>query len=431
MLIKCNNHTALGYPRDWGASMPLHLGLVPVPVLLLLALLVPISVLVLLQHLMREIGHGLAHGLLCALLCPRLVHGVMSEEGAHALAQDVAVLVDAWVAHGIIAGDLDDLVAAGVVVPADVLGEGLLLVAPVLLPVAAPRVLLLVGAFLPRLKHLKCVGQRLRNDDAGVEDEFALAVVGGVFVAVEDLSCVEWHGDGGLGFDAPAVEQPFDGELEVLDGCVGVNEDDEFIGFEELGEDVGLHPGVVVAIGLHGARVEELVIVAVDLSLEEMVHKRCGDHAAVFLGVHGVPIHALCIPELVIAVGHAGIDVDDEDLIAQRLLPPRAVFVDLVLLPRRILIHGRRHIGSDRLVKLQESLIHRHISFLLMFEHVSSPFCGAARCVLDLLHWIVAMVNARGGINKNRNEEEAHPKRGDSMCGKDRPRHLVKKSANS
>lgn len=162
-----------------------------------------------------------------------------------------------------------------------------------------------------------------------------------------------------------------------------------------------------------------------------MVHERCGDHAAVFLGVHGMPIHALCIPELVIAVGHAGIDVDDEDLIAQRLLPPRAVLVDLVLLPRGVLVHGRRHIGSDRLVKLQESLVHRHISLLLMLEHVGSPFRSAARCVLDLLHWIVAMVYARGGINKNGNKKEAHSKRGNPVCGKDRPRHLVKKGADS
>ena len=247
--------------------MPLHLRLIPVSVLfLLLTLLVPISVLIRLQHLMRQIGHSLAHSLLCALLRPRLVHGVVSQEGAHALAEDVAVLVDARVAHGVVAGDLDDLVAAGVVVPADVLGEGFLLVAPVLLPVAAPRVLLLVRAFLPRLEHLECVGQRLRDDDARVEDEFALAVVGGVLVAVEDLSCVEWHGDGGLGFNAPAVEEPFDGELEVLNSRVGVNEDDEFVGLEQLGEDVRLHPGVVVAIGLHGACVEELVVVAVDLS---------------------------------------------------------------------------------------------------------------------------------------------------------------------
>ena len=255
-----------GLLRD-GGLMPLRLKLIPILILLLLlTLLVPVSVLIRQQHLMRQIGHGLAHSLLRALLRPRFVHSVVSEEGADALAQDVAVLVNARVAHGIIAGDLDDLVAAGVVVPADVLGEGLLLVAPVLLPVAAARVLLLVGAFLPRLEHLECVGQRLRDDNAGVEDEFALAVVGGVFVAVENLSCVEWHGDGGLWFDAPAVEEPFDRELEVLDGRVGVNEDDELVGFEELGENVRLHPGVVVAVGFHGACVEELVVVAVDLS---------------------------------------------------------------------------------------------------------------------------------------------------------------------
>lgn len=190
---------------------------------------------------------------------------MVAEEGADALAQDVAVLVDARVAHGVVARDLDDFVAAGVVVPADVLGEGFLLVAPVLLPVAAPGVLLLVGAFLPCFQHFEGVGQGLRDHDAGVEDELALAVVGGVFVAVEDLARVERHGDGCLGLDAPAVEQPFDGQFEVLDGGVGVDEDDEAVVLEKLGEDVRLDPGVVVAIGFHGARVEELVVVTVDL----------------------------------------------------------------------------------------------------------------------------------------------------------------------
>ena len=82
------------------------------------------------------------------------------------------------------------------------------------------------------------------------------------------MSRVEWHCDRGLWGDAPAVEEQFDGKLEVLDCRVGVDEDDEAVRLEEFGEDVRLYPCVVVASGFHLFGIEEAVVVAVDLGYE-------------------------------------------------------------------------------------------------------------------------------------------------------------------
>lgn len=79
---------------------------------LLPSLLVLKPVLILLQHLARQVGHGLCHGLLGAFLRPQFIDGVVSDRCADALAQGMPVLVDSSVAYGIIAEDLDDLTAA-------------------------------------------------------------------------------------------------------------------------------------------------------------------------------------------------------------------------------------------------------------------------------------------------------------------------------
>jgi hypothetical protein len=93
----------------------------------------------------------------------------------------------------------------------------------------------------------------LGDDEAGV-----------LLVVVDaDHADVEGHGDGGVGGNAPAVEEPFEGEFEVLDCGVGVDEDDELVRFEEFEEDVWLDPCVVEAF--HVVGLEELVVVVVDL----------------------------------------------------------------------------------------------------------------------------------------------------------------------
>ena len=102
---------------------------------------------------------------------------MMSQKRALALTQDVRMVIDAGISHRIITRNLDDLVPARVVVPANILAERFLLVAPLLLPGCAAGVLFLVGAFFPGCHHVECVGERLGDDDARVERQLAFAVV--------------------------------------------------------------------------------------------------------------------------------------------------------------------------------------------------------------------------------------------------------------
>jgi hypothetical protein len=60
----------------------------------------------------------------------------------------------------------------------------------------------------------------------------------------------------------------------VLYCGIGVDEDYEFVGFEEGVEDVWFYPSVVDAVA-HALRVEELVVVAVDLSCEVLAIPQC------------------------------------------------------------------------------------------------------------------------------------------------------------
>jgi hypothetical protein len=61
--------------------------------------------------------------------------------------------------------------------------------------------------------------------------------------------------------DVPAVEEPFEGEAEVADGGVGVEEDDEFVVGEEVCDGVNFGPGGVV--GGDGGRLVVVVGVVV------------------------------------------------------------------------------------------------------------------------------------------------------------------------
>ncbi len=179
---------------------------------------------------MCQICRSLQYRLLSALLGHGLIDRVMPDEETFTLAQNMRVVVDTWVSHSVIAWDFDNVVPCWVVVPANILRECFLLVRPVLLPGTAAGVLLLVGALLPCRHHLKGVGQCLRDNNAGIKGEFAFAVVRSVLVAIENLARVERHGDRGLRCDAPAIEEPFDGQLQVLNCGVGVDKDDESVG---------------------------------------------------------------------------------------------------------------------------------------------------------------------------------------------------------
>ncbi len=107
------------------------------------------------------------------------------------------------------------------------------------------------------------VGQVLQHHNARVEDVLALAVDADVVAVGRDLLGVDGQGDGGGGRHVPAVEQELEGQLEVLEDGVGVEEDDELVAAQQLGQHVRLGPRAVVVLDL--PRVEELVVVAVDL----------------------------------------------------------------------------------------------------------------------------------------------------------------------
>lgn len=218
------------------------------------------------QLLMQQIRQTLHHGCLGTLLRAVLVNGVVADKLTRAFTRDPRMVGDARVAHGIVAGNLNNVCAVGVEVVADVFGKGLLLVRPLVCPLLAFRVPIAGGAFFPSLEHVKGVGQRLGDYDARVESEFAAAVFGSVLVAIENLARVERHGNARVGCDAPAVEQPFDGEFKVLDRGVGVDEDDKLVRLEKRVQHVWFYPCVVHT--LHVGGVDEAVVVAVDLRCE-------------------------------------------------------------------------------------------------------------------------------------------------------------------
>lgn len=158
------------------------------------------------------------------------------------------------------------------------------------------------------------------------------------------------------------------------------------------------------------------------LTVEEVIHERSGHHAAVLFGIHVGPVHASAIPELVVAVRDAGINVDNEDLVAQRLLPPWPMLVDLVRLPRSILVYRCCDVRAYRLVKVEERFAYCE---LFVLEHVGSAVGGAACCVLDLLDWAIATVYAHCRIDKDSNEENENTERRKALCRKDRSGHLA------
>lgn len=140
--------------------------------------------------------------------------------------------------------------------------------APVLLPVSTALVFLLRRAFLPRLHHLQRERQLLCNDKARVQRDFALGIAASVPITVENLLGVDGHRNGCSVCNPPFVEQPFERDVEVLDGRVGINENDEAVRLEELGKDVRLDPRVVQPF--HGLGAVEFVVVAMNLGYNGM-----------------------------------------------------------------------------------------------------------------------------------------------------------------
>lgn len=215
------------------------------------------------QLLARQIRNALQHSNLGAALGHRLGNRVMANKLAGAIIRDPRAITQAREAHGVVAGDFNDVGAVGVEVVADVKGEGALFVGPFFFPAAAAWVAGFGGAVFPGFEEFEGVGEGLGDDDARVLFHAAVLVFADVVVSAHHLAHVDGHCNRGGGGDAPAVEHPFKGDFEVLDGGVGIDEDDEFVRVEEFEEDVGFDPGVVEAF--HFAGLEEFVVVAMDL----------------------------------------------------------------------------------------------------------------------------------------------------------------------
>jgi len=108
------------------------------------------------------------------------------------------------------------------------------------------------------------MGKGLCDYHSCVEGELPVAIFGCVFVAVEYLPRVKRHRNTSSWCNTPAIEEPFDRYFEMLDCCVGVDEDDESVALEELVENVWFYPCVVHSLS-HVVCVDELVVIAMYL----------------------------------------------------------------------------------------------------------------------------------------------------------------------
>ena len=153
----------------------------------------------------------------------------MSDELARAVAQNPRVIRKTRVSCSVVAWNLDDVGATRIEVIANVFRERFLFMAPRLFPGPTAGIPLFIRALFPGGEHFKRVRQRLRDHHACIELKFSLTIFACMQIAVQILSCIEWHSDGGLWGDAPPVEQPFEGKIEMLYGGISVNEDDKAV----------------------------------------------------------------------------------------------------------------------------------------------------------------------------------------------------------
>ena len=55
-----------------------------------------------------------------------------------------------------------------------------------------------------------------------------------------------------LGFDVPVVEHPLEGEVEVAEGCVGIEEDNPLVVLDMVGKGGWLDPCSVAVLEIRG-----------------------------------------------------------------------------------------------------------------------------------------------------------------------------------
>lgn len=296
---------------------------------------------------MRQIRQALQHSNLTTPLRHLLINCMMPYKLSCAITLHPLQIHQPRIPYCIITRDLHDVVPRRVEIVPNIFGEGALFMRPRLVPRAAAGISDFAGTLGPGFKHGEGVGQGLGDDEAGVLCEFSFGILRGVFVPVVGEADVEGHCDGGLGRHAPAVEEPFDGYFEVLDCGVAVDEDDEAVGVEELKDGVRLDPCSVETF--HFVCVEEAVVVAVYLgwwssgifccssmrirTVKVVVHETRTDHTIVSLLTHSFPVQAVIAPYLIRAIRHSSVDVHDEDIFPEWLVPPRRISIFLGLEP--------------------------------------------------------------------------------------------------
>lgn len=153
------------------------------------------------------------------------------------------------------------------VVVANVLAEGRLLVKPRLFPLRAIGVTNIIWTFVPSLQNGHGVLCVLHDHETsvGVGTIESIRIVLRLFLA----PWIFGHGDGVFGGDIPVVHHPFDRYVEEAECGIGVKEDDEFIVFDVIGKRRWLDP-CCVAIFKIGS-MDEFIVITVDHGVSVMV----------------------------------------------------------------------------------------------------------------------------------------------------------------
>jgi hypothetical protein len=197
------------------------------------------------------VGQGIHRVLGEILLDEALVEPVVTNELALAVAD-----FDTWETVGLAAVEFFDVV---LVVVADVFAKGRLLVELGLLPLGAVCIANIVGTLVPSLEDGHGVLVVLDNHETGVGVGAVETVR--VVLGLSGIPGVLCHDKRVLRLDVPVVQHPLDGEMDEAEGSVGIEEDNEFVVFDVVGQGRGLDPGGVAVLELGG--MDELVVVAV------------------------------------------------------------------------------------------------------------------------------------------------------------------------
>jgi hypothetical protein len=155
----------------------------------------------------------------------------------------------------LVAVDDAEVLLVVVVVP-HVVRHSRLLVRPVIRPLGAVGVARARRAVLPALEHVRRLLAALADEEARVPHDLAPGVA-----VVRDPG-VLGGGEHDVLVDVPEAHEPLEGQADVLEDGVGVEEDDDVVRLEGLAHDGHLDPCAVSIFVLRGA--DEAVVVAVD-----------------------------------------------------------------------------------------------------------------------------------------------------------------------